>query len=109
MGKIIMVDIDNTITTTTGCDYAGAVPNHDNIAMMNQLYDDGHTIIYWTARGTMNKQTNWYHVTRKQLDDWNVKYHELRMEKPYFDILIDDRALNAVKHLTRDNINDIIC
>ena len=52
--------------------------------------------------------TNWYLVTVEQLKRWNVKYHELRMGKPAYDILIDDRVLNSVMHWTEENVYKII-
>ena len=47
-------------------------------------------------------------VYLKQLDNWNVKYHELRMGKPAYDLLIDDKALNSLYHFNMDNIKKII-
>jgi mannose-6-phosphate isomerase-like protein (cupin superfamily) len=91
----IYVDIDNTICHTDEtlcCDkYAKAVPNTAKIAHVNTLYDRGNTIVYWTARGNSTgiDQTEF---TRSQLASWGCKYHELRMGKPSFDILIDDKT-----------------
>jgi len=90
---IIYVDIDETI-----CDYGDtreyplAQPIIDNIKKINKLYDKGHYIKYWTARGTVTK-IDWYDVTKKQLDEWGCKYHELSTgEKPAYDLLICDKA-----------------
>jgi hypothetical protein len=30
----------------------------------------------------------------QQLDAWGVKYHELRLGKPVYDLFIDDKAMN---------------
>ena len=30
------------------------------------------------------------------LKNWGVKYHELRLQKPAYDILIDDKAINNI-------------
>ena len=50
----IYVDIDETICFYNGeRNYPDAVPNMDNIAKINKLYDEGHEITYWTARGTV--------------------------------------------------------
>ena len=35
--------------------------------------------------------------TKKQLKKWKVRYHELIMGKPSYDILIDDKSLNFNK------------
>ena len=49
---IYFVDIDGTICTDTGGDYAAATPIQEAIDRVNSLHDQGHEIIYWTARGT---------------------------------------------------------
>ena len=51
---IIFIDIDETICDSPESrDYKDASPIEENIEKANKLYDSGHTIIYWTARGTM--------------------------------------------------------
>ena len=46
------VDIDGTICSpTVGRDYHKAMPWWDRIATINKLYDEGHDITYFTARG----------------------------------------------------------
>ena len=49
--KTYVVDIDNTICTQTYGDYSKAKPYQDRINKINDLYDAGHKIIYFTARG----------------------------------------------------------
>ena len=64
----------------------------DNIEKINKLYSDGHTIIYWTARGAVSG-TDWTELTKKQLVRWGAKYHELKMNsKPHYDLLICDKS-----------------
>lgn len=49
-----VVDIDGTICTNgdcSACKYEGSVPLPDRIAKINKLYDEGHIIWYFTARG----------------------------------------------------------
>ena len=72
-------------------DYKNAVPCHDNILQINNLFDEGHTIIYWTSRGAKT-HINWQELTAQQLQEWGCKYHELRLDKPYYDVLFDDKA-----------------
>ena len=93
---IIYVDIDETICyrEEKDLDYANSLPILPNIEKINGLYDQGHTIIYWTARGTKTG-INWFNLTLKQFTDWGVKFHELRMNKPFYDLFIDDRVLNT--------------
>lgn len=89
--KIIYVDIDETICVTShDRNYQNAEPIYENINKINKLYDEGNTIVYWTARGS-RKQINWYDFTYKQLINWGVKFHELRVDKPYYDMFIDDK------------------
>lgn len=94
---LIYVDIDKTIchpSQTDETNYALAVPNKKRIDQINQLYEHDHTIVYWTARGTVTG-LNWYQVTKKQFEDWGVKYHELHMGKPAYDLFIDDKNMNS--------------
>ncbi len=91
--KVIYVDIDETICNTSNTrDYSLATPIIENIEKINKLYDEGNTIVYWTARGS-RKQINWYDLTYSQLNEWGAKFHELRVDKPYYDLFIDDKTL----------------
>jgi len=91
----IFVDIDETICFYDGVDrlgYKNAIPNEKNIAKINKLYDEGHTITYYTARGAVSK-IDYFDLTKNQLDSWNCKYHNLRVgEKPDYDLLICDKT-----------------
>lgn len=94
---IYIVDIDQTICKTPEIDgknrYDLSTPHADRIKKINQLYDDGHTIIYWTARGS-GSGINQFQITYNQLTTWGAKFHELRLGKPSYDIWIDDKAFN---------------
>lgn len=95
---IFIVDIDNTICRTVkndqgNWDYPNSTPINYRINTINKLYDKGHTIIYWTARGT-GSGLDWSALTKQQLDEWGCKYHEVRLGKPSYDIWIDDKAFN---------------
>jgi hydroxymethylpyrimidine pyrophosphatase-like HAD family hydrolase len=91
--KVIYVDIDETICKTSeDRKYENSTPIHENIKKINKLYDQGHTIVYWTSRGS-RKQINWYDLTYNQLNEWGAKFHELRVDKPYYDVFIDDKTL----------------
>jgi len=88
----IYVDIDNTICQTLGSDYENSTPIYINIEKINNLYESGHQITYYTARGSISK-IDWYDMTKGQLSLWGCKYHNLSVgEKPAFDLLIDDRT-----------------
>jgi hypothetical protein len=89
----IYVDIDETICFYEGERYyPDAIPNYTNIKKINKLYDEGHNITYWTARGTVTK-IDWFDVTNKQLKEWDCKYHNLITgKKPNYDLLICDKT-----------------
>jgi len=95
----ILIDIDETICTTPGNkniprDYNTASPIIENIKAINKLYDTGHHITYWTARGS-GTGVDWSDVTYKQLKKWGVKYHKVLFGKPEYDLFIDDKVLNV--------------
>lgn len=92
--KIIYVDIDETICfNPIWNDHTTAIPIYENIDKINALYDEGHKIIYWTSRGQTTKK-DWSSLTKKQFEEWGVKYHELKFGKPYYDIFICDKTIN---------------
>jgi uncharacterized HAD superfamily protein len=90
--KIIYVDIDGTICTISK-PYSDAVPLHENILKINNLFDEGHQIIYYTARGAVTK-VEYTELTKKQLKEWGCKFHELKMNhKPSYDLYICDKSI----------------
>ena len=92
--KVIRVDIDETICTTPDepRQYEKAVPIKKNIEKINELYREGHTIVYWTARGSRSGK-DWHELTTEQLNRWGALHHELYCTKPYYDLLICDKTL----------------
>ena len=90
----IFVDIDGTVCHTPGTDYTLAEPIMENIEKVNQMYDQGHYIVYWTARG-QKSGIDWTELTTQQLKEWGARYHELRLTKPAFDVFIDDKVINS--------------
>lgn len=92
--KTIYVDIDDTICYTNKTDYENSIPYKDRINKINGLYDQGNTVIYWTARGTLTGLDH-TDLTKRQLKDWGVKYTKLILGKPYYDLFIDDKNINS--------------
>lgn len=101
-----VVDIDGTICDKPTCrqdgDYDTSVPKEDRIAKINKLYDEGHEIIYLTARGMGRFNDNvdlakeaFYDLTENQLKSWGCKYHKLILGKPSGDYYIDDKGINS--------------
>lgn len=96
---VIYVDIDDTIADydvkDSNTDYYRARPIPMNIDKINNLYDEGNTIIYYTARGSLNthRKEEYTELTKKQLEEWGAKYHELSVgDKPAYDLLICDKS-----------------
>ena len=93
-------DIDGTICTHTDGDYSKAEPKRARIEKVNKLHDEGHTIVYQTARG-MGRSDNstayahqaFYAFTQRQLTHWGVKHHGLFLGKPSGDLYIDDKGM----------------
>jgi hypothetical protein len=93
---IIYVDMDETICFYEGERYyPDAISNPGRIAKINELYDTGNRIIYYTARGSQSG-IDWKEVTENQLKSWGCKYHDLSVgQKPHYDLLICDKAINS--------------
>ena len=102
---IYVVDIDGTICDKDVCredgNYEYSIPKKDRIAKINQLYDEGHTIKYFTARGMGRHKDSrslahrdLYDLTYNQLKIWGCKFHNLIMGKPAGDVYIDDKGIN---------------
>jgi len=116
MSKRYCVDIDGTICSpTVGRDYHKAEPWQDRIKVLNKLYDEGNYIIYFTARAmgrfadlphsvaSVKAKEVLYDLTKQQLEEWGVKYHELIMGKPHADYFIDDKGVNADEFFLNNN------
>ena len=104
---IYVFDLDNTLCDTKkkldgNWDYLNSEPFQERIDLVNKLYDEGHYIVYLTARG-MGRYSNdsklaearFRYITELQLKEWGCKYHELFLGKPSGDVYIDDKGMNA--------------
>ena len=98
-------DIDGTICTpTTGRAYDQAIPYTSRIDHINELYDKGHYIIYFTARAMgrfvgdpddrQKAKEVMEGITTEQLKEWGCKYNELLFGKPHADVFIDDKGVS---------------
>ena len=92
--KKYIFDIDGTICNNTYGEYELAEPYTRRIKYINKLFDEGHIIKYFTARGSTTN-IDWRDLTMQQLSDWGAKYNELIMGKPDGDIFIDDKGFNC--------------
>jgi uncharacterized HAD superfamily protein len=104
--KTYAIDIDGTICSPiTGRNYEEAEPWFNRIGVVNKLYNEGHTIVYFTARGmgrfdgdpdAATKAAELLtDLTEKQLKSWGCKYHKLILGKPHADYFIDDKGINS--------------
>jgi CMP-N-acetylneuraminic acid synthetase len=102
--KTFCFDIDGVIACLSpGNDYAKADCHRNTIGAVNALYDRGHHIILFTARG-YKTGIDWKECTEDQLRRWGVKYHELKFGKPAADYYIDDRMLSVEELLNMLNL-----
>jgi len=98
-----IVDIDGTIcSSVSNGKYEDAIPISDRIGKINKLYDEGHIIVYLTARGMGRYNDNsdlaeqdFYNFTADQLEKWGCKYTKLMLGKPSGDYYIDDKGINS--------------
>ena len=103
-GKTYVFDIDGTLCTNTNGEYEKAMPIANRIEKVNQLYDDGNTIILFTARGMGRTEGNsnaairmFFDMTLDQVTNWKIKFHRLILGKPAGDFYIDDKGMKDVE------------
>ncbi len=99
--KTFIIDLDGTIISQKSIvDYDVALPKFDIINKVNKLFDAGHHIIIYTARG-MNSyfgdvkliELNLRKVTEETLNKFGVKYTSLIFGKLCGDYYVDDKNL----------------
>lgn len=99
--KVVAVDLDGTLTNVRYIDdfwelsmnnlgeyYEELSPNKEIIDEVNRLYKEGFIINIFTSRWDLYKNQ-----TIRWLIKNNISYHELHMNKPFYDFIIDDKAL----------------
>ncbi len=81
MRKIFIIDIDGCICEHVDNEHpelmSNAQPYPDSITKINQWYDQGHFICFFTARTEEHRET-----TLTWLQKHGVKYHQLILGKP---------------------------
>ena len=112
--KTYIFDLDDTLCSTPygvgpdgkeGPQYYDAVPIIERIEKVNNLYEDGHTIIIDSARGKVSGKS-WFYFTLDQLKNWGLKFHHLRVgEKFIADHYVDDKAINSEVFFHEDSLN----
>ncbi len=92
--KTFCFDIDGVIMSLVpGNDYSQARPLPETVSLINRLYDQGHRIILFTARGYVTG-IDWTETTRQQLESCGLRYHQLLFGKPAADYYIDDKMIS---------------
>ncbi|MGA1823497.1 MAG: HAD hydrolase family protein [bacterium] len=85
----IIVDLDGTICTEEKTfSRSLAKPINKAAQTLETLYNEGHTIIIYSARSWQE-----YEMTVQWLKEHAIKYHQLILGKPIGDIWLDDRAI----------------
>ena len=91
----IAFDLDGTLTLDKNKGWSdeqclNARPNLPMVNLVNKAWRDGHLIIIYTARRWSRREATVYWLQKN-----DIKYHTIEMQKLNFDLLIDDKALNA--------------
>jgi len=99
--KTICFDLDGVICNNTWGEYEKAIPNKEVIKKINDLFERDYKIIIFTSRymGRYNSNVKkvyeiGYDFTKKQIEKWGLKYHQLILGKPSYDLIIDDKSIN---------------
>ncbi len=104
--KLFCFDLDGVICKNTNYKNSDLINYNKSksipsaIRAINKLYDDGHTIVIYTARGMTRYRGNvplikkkLYKLTINSLKSWKLKYHKLIFGKIYYDFIIDDKSI----------------
>jgi len=103
--KILCFDIDGTLVYDL---YKNPKAIEKNVTFCNEAYKDGHEIILHTARGMLsnNGDRNKIEALRPYIVDTlnslGILYHQLILMKPYADLYIDDKSIDAHKDLEKE-------
>ncbi|MHB8407894.1 MAG: phosphatase domain-containing protein [Acidiferrobacterales bacterium] len=110
MPKTIIFDLDGTICEQTegGFEaYSKAAPRLSVISRLNELREQGNTIVIHTARGmkTYGNATYAEKMYRDLTEGWltfhGVRYNQLVFGKPAGDLYVDDKASTPDEFLSR--------
>lgn len=109
MSKVLVFDVDDTISIHTNRDYVNAKPIQPVIDKLNRLHDEGYYIKLFTGRGQASCNGNLDLIierNQKILETWleehHVKYDELIFGKPLGDWYIDDKGMSVKDFLKAD-------
>jgi len=89
--QIIYVDIDHTLFESSLPHYTVRREISRMVELINFLYTYNH-IILWTARGSVTG-IDQLEKTKKQIEQYKIKHHDIRVGKPMYAFWIDDKAI----------------
>lgn len=90
---IFAIDMDGVLVSSVEkSDYEKVKPIQKTIDIVNHLFRDGHIIKIFTSRG-QTTGLDYEELTKKQLKEFGIEYHELIMGKPHFDLYVCDKSV----------------
>ena len=96
--KKIGIDIDGVLCPEVAYHDKPTVETYAFVVeQINILYNSGHRIIFYTARGWHE-----YDYTYEWLVENGFLFHQLICGKPIFDIVCDDRSYKNIKELYKE-------
>lgn len=92
----IAFDIDGTVLTqgSPELDYRDAIVIPEMLFFVNELFEQGHEIYFFTAR-----HFKYFRHTKESLDLAGFKYHGLVMNKISCDLYVDDKGFRMNQNL----------
>tara|TARA_B100001093_G_scaffold519676_1_gene609796 strand:- start:2792 stop:3130 length:339 start_codon:yes stop_codon:yes gene_type:complete len=102
--KKICFDLDGVICVTKNGNYKTSKPKKEVINLINKLYDKYYILIFTARYMGRSKESirlakkRGFKFTLRQLQKWNLKFHELKFGKPSYDLIIDDKSLGFKKN-----------
>lgn len=107
MKKVYAIDLDHTLCIPnenykdSHNKYRLAKPIQSVIDRVNQLHDNGHEIVIYTARRMLTHSgdveaviADVGEITKEWLEEYGVKYDRIVFGKIYYDEIWDDKAVN---------------
>lgn len=93
--RVYLIDVDGTTCSDIKNEeshlYATAKVEEGAVEVINELYDNGNVIVFFTARESKDRE-----ITEKWLNDHGFKYHGMMMDKP--------RIMDKCEYVWIDNV-----
>jgi predicted mannosyl-3-phosphoglycerate phosphatase (HAD superfamily) len=100
----IFIDFDGTITNFHGFDRD---PAENAVETINKLYDAGFGIVIYSCRSNPEICSHEEHLKMvNYLTRNGIKFHRIEFDKPYYTLIIDDKAINP--NIGWDNIGKFL-